>query len=161
MACLVGEQHIIELHAVDIRGNRLRRYRLVLGVDPDADVPFIVVAQWGRLRGRLRTRSYEFLSAEKALSCCRAILRTRKRHGYRVIGVHEQHPLREWMELIGMPKDRVVDVQLRLFHPARWEDSLRLHPSAAEERSFSSFQASDWGVLPTPLTMGRPTDRQG
>jgi hypothetical protein len=161
MRCLVGERHIIELHAVDVRSNKLRGYRLVLGADPDGDAPFIVVAQWGRLRGQLRTRSYECLSGEKALSCCRAILRTRKRHGYRVTHVHKQHPLAEWMESIHMPKERAADVQLRLFDPARWAGSLRPQPSAAEKRAFSSFPAADWGILPTPLTMDRPMDRQG
>lgn len=151
MGCLVRERHIIELHAVDEPRNRLRRYRLVLGVDPYADVPYLVVAQWGRLRGKLRTRSYEFLSEEKALSCCRAILGTRKRHGYRVTHVDKRHPLVAWMESIRMPKDVSSDAQLRLFDTGSWEEARRPYPSAVADGASLFLRVADDEFPPPPL----------
>jgi nucleotide-binding universal stress UspA family protein len=107
--------HAIELHSIDARQNRVRRYVLVLTVDPTADAPYSVTSQWGRSGWFLRGERFHAYDVETALDHVKAILRRRKAHGYRVTRVDEGHPLARWLLDVGMPTERIDDTQPSLF----------------------------------------------
>ena len=113
MYCLT--HHAIELHSIDARANRVRRYVLVLTVDPTADAPYSVTSQWGRTGWFLRGERFHAHDADTALGHVKAILKRRKAHGYRVTRVDEGHPLARWLLDAGMPTERAADHQPALF----------------------------------------------
>ena len=107
--------HAIELRSIDARANRVRRYVLVLAVDPMADAPYSITSQWGRSGWFLRRKHFYAYDADMALGHVKAILKRRKAHGYRVTRVDEGHPLARWLKDAGMPTERVADNQPSLF----------------------------------------------
>ena len=108
-------RHAIELHSIDPRANRVRRYVLVLTIDPTADAPYSVTSQWGRSGWFLRGEHFHAHDEGTALGHVKAILKRRKAHGYRVTRVDEGHPLARWLLDVGMPTERIDDTQPSLF----------------------------------------------
>ena len=107
--------HAIELHSIDARANRVRRYVLVLTVDPTADAPYSVTSQWGRAGWFLRGERFHAHDADTALGHVKAILKLRKAHGYRVTRVDEGHPLARWLRDADMSTECAADNQPSLF----------------------------------------------
>jgi hypothetical protein len=107
--------HTIELHSIDPRANRVRRYVLVLTIDPTADAPYSVTSQWGRSGWFLRGERVDAHDEDAALAHVKAILKRRKAHGYRVTRVDEGHPLARWLLDADIPTERAVDDQPALF----------------------------------------------
>ena len=108
-------QHTMELHSVDARKNRARRYLLVLTLDPASAMPYRVTSQWGREGSFLRGESYQAPDKATALAMMCTLLKRRRAHGYSVIAVDDDHPLASWLVDENYPKESPAHSQTVLF----------------------------------------------
>ena len=107
--------HTLELGSVDDRTNRRRQYRMLLTVPAQPGGRHAAVVQWGRIGGRLRTRTYEFQTRDGALEQLRKLIKKRQTRGYAVTFLEDGHPLTDWIHLSGIPVEPAATRQLRLF----------------------------------------------
>jgi hypothetical protein len=108
-------RHVIDLHSMDIRANRRRRYRIVLSYDPKSETAHSVTVFWGRSGCRTRRVVFRADDVEAALAYLRSVVRKRKRRDYRVSHVDDDHPLAEWLADIQIPAEELPDTQMDLF----------------------------------------------
>jgi hypothetical protein len=107
--------HAIELHSLDIRSNRRRRYQVVLALDPTRQKPHTVTMVWGRYGWKTRTLLFSAEDPDTALQYVKSVLTKRSAHGYQISHVDEAHPLTEWLHELDMEIETLPDLQMRLF----------------------------------------------
>lgn len=103
----------IDLEATDEQTNKMRSYRIILSFQPGKKECFEVECQYGRISGSPRIIRESFQRMDQALAYAQQKVRERKQHGYKVIEMDNNHPLRSWVISASMPfKHRL---QPRLF----------------------------------------------
>jgi len=93
------------LESVDHRINRRREYQISLTFRPERPAgPFELETRYGRKQSWQRVQRATFATMEQALREAMRRVAQRKHHGYSVVNVEDNHPLRSWLHLIEVPE---------------------------------------------------------
>jgi 8-oxo-dGTP diphosphatase len=93
-ALCVGSPSVsyLSLRSIDHTANRMRGYSVTIESDLAAINPFRVHLSWGRLPYQSRNCVDEFKNRDSALEHVKAVLTTRKRHGYVLVRKSDNFP---------------------------------------------------------------------
>lgn len=105
----------LDLESVDLRKNRKRNYEIALTYEPNisdnphfkennagAAGPFVLRSYYGRKESYNRATIKTFPTMVQALAEAKRLVTRRKQHGYRVVEVEANHPLRSWLSSRGI-----------------------------------------------------------
>ena len=85
------------LQLVDARQNKMRRYQVIVTFRPKMQERFEVACKYGRMGSGFRQTTKTFGRMQEALEFAKKVVATRKDHGYELVAIDENHPLRSWL----------------------------------------------------------------